>query len=77
MVIVENSKNKNVLSFTRENAEDRVFVVLNLSASDLDVELKGDQFMGEYENIFSNERISFSESSTLQLEPWAYRVFVK
>ena len=75
MVKVPNSERLEVLSFVRENDEDKVFAVFNFSDNQHTVSFKETLHHGEYIEYFGNESKSFDENSVVTLEPWSYRVY--
>jgi glycosidase len=75
-VRVPNSSNKAVLSFVREKAEEKIFVVINFSGDEQNITFSGTDFWGEYTELFTQTATAFSEDASLQLPPWGYRVFV-
>jgi len=77
MIRVPNSSEESVLSFFREDGQGKVFAVFNFSDEWKSVEFTESLQYGEYINFFSDEAVEFDESSTLEIEPWDYRVFVK
>jgi len=77
MIRVPNSSEESVLSFVREDGQGKVFAVFNFSDEWKSVEFTESLQYGEYINFFSDEAVEFDESSTLEIEPWDYRVFVK
>jgi len=77
MIRVPNSSEESVLSFVREDNQSKVFAVFNFSDEWKSVEFSESLHHGEYINYFSDEAVGFDENSTLEIEPWDYRVFVK
>jgi len=77
MIRVPNSSEESVLSFVREDNQSKVFAVFNFSDEWKSVEFTESLHHGEYINYFSYEAVGFDENSTLEIEPWDYRVFVK
>ena len=77
MIRVPNSSEESVLSFVREDNQSKVFAVFNFSDEWKSVEFTESLHHGEYINYFSDEAVGFDENSTLEIEPWDYRVFVK
>jgi len=75
MVKVPNSERLEVLSFVRENDNDKVFAVFNFSDQQHTVSFKETLHHGEYIEYFGNESKSFDENSVVTLEPWSYRVY--
>jgi glycosidase len=77
LVRVSTSNDQVVCAFIREKAADKIFVVLNLSDEERNVTFTDAAFAGEYTEVFSNEKVSFTPESSLNLKPWKYKVFVK
>jgi hypothetical protein len=64
-----------VMAYERTNGNDKVVVVLNLSANAHEV-IVGDTDLKEgYQEIFSKEFVK--DIHQLQLPAWGYKVFVK
>jgi glycosidase len=70
MLEVPNDQPGQVLSFVRQNEQDHVFVVLNLSDRAATVALSGELHHGSY-------RDHFGRGDEFHLRPWGYRVFVR
>jgi glycosidase len=68
---------QNVLSFKRQNEQNSVLVLLNLSENAQTVELMQNTIEGNYNALFTQTNIVISDTSTFELEPWGYKVFVK
>ena len=77
MVHVPNSIPDHVLSFVRQNSRDKVFAVFNFFDKRQVVAFSESLHHGNYIEYLSKDTMEFSQSTTLQLEPWGYRVFVK
>jgi len=65
-----------VYAFIRSNPGNRVFVILNLSATDQTVVLSGDEFPGRYENVFTGSEETFDQGMTIKMDPWDYRIYI-
>ena len=77
MVPVPNSISDKVFSFVRQNEHDKVFAVINFSDTPQKVTFVDGPFQGQYNEYFSNEKVSFSESTQLEIKPWGYQIFVQ
>jgi glycosidase len=77
MVKVPNSAESKVLSFVRENQQDKVFAVFNFSAEQQTVLLEEELYYGTYTDYLTGEEIRFAGPAELQLEPWGHRVYVR
>ena len=75
MVKVPNSAPAKVLSFVRQNDNDKVLAVINLSDEDQTLEFEGSLHYGQYTEYFSKEDATFDENSILKIAPWSYRVY--
>jgi len=77
MIYVPNNHPEHVLSFVRQNDADKVFAVFNFSGTPHDVTFSDSLHHGTYTEYFSGEGVEFLQATSLHLEPWGYRVFVK
>jgi glycosidase len=77
MVRVNTSNDVNVFAFIRENDNDKVFAVFNLSNLEQVIDVTDNSHVGTYTELFTNEAIEFSEPTKLKLKPWEYRIYVK
>ena len=77
MIPVPNSAPAKVFSFVRQNEDDKVFAVFNFSDRSQTVTFEEKLYPGKYTDYFGNQKIELFGASTLRLEPWEYRVFVK
>jgi len=64
-----------VFAFTREKNGDKILVILNLSDEQKSTTLQGEEFTGEYKQIFGSEKTWLSNGFKLELLPWEYRVY--
>jgi glycosidase len=74
---VKTSNDADVVAFIRTKSEQSVFVVLNLSEAEQEVSLSGNDFAGEYTELFDGGKVTFVNNHQLKLKPWDYRVYVK
>jgi glycosidase len=74
---IKTNKPKKAMAFLREAGKNSVFVVANLSEEPAKISLKGKAYTGEYKDYFNNETRKFEKKSSVQLEGWGYRVFLK
>jgi len=71
-----NSKNTGaVFAFMRKNEKTSVFVVLNLSGEVQHPIFTGNDYFGDWVDLFTNETIQFTEPAVFQMKPWEYRVY--
>ncbi|MGB5980850.1 MAG: alpha-amylase family glycosyl hydrolase [Nonlabens sp.] len=77
MIKVPNNAESMVFSFVRQKENDKVFVVINFSDEVQQVDFKENLYHDDYTEYFSKEKSSLGANFKLELEPWAYKVFVK
>lgn len=72
---VYSSRDTAVYAFIRQNTENKILVVLNLSPEEQEFELKGKDFTGEYLEFFAQENQVLEKGTRLTLRPWGFRVY--
>lgn len=65
-----------VYAFIRSNPDNRLFVIINLSATDQTTVLQGDEFPGRYKNVFTRSEEVFDKGVTISLGRWDYRIYI-
>ena len=71
---VHTSNDKAVFAFLREQAGNRVFVILNLSGDSHNVTLEGDSHFGTYTDLFLGDQVTLGEQAEFDLGPWEFDV---
>ena len=74
---ITSTDNKSVYAFLREKGKNKVFIILNLTGNPVSICLIGKLYTGKYKDIFSGEEVVFEKNTTLDLQPWEYRVYEK
>jgi 1,4-alpha-glucan branching enzyme len=77
MVMIPSSNEKAVYSFIREKYNDKVFVIFNLSAKLVKVDINSNLIKGNYIDLFTNNKVSLSSTESFNLKPWEYIFYVK
>jgi hypothetical protein len=77
MVQVPNSAPKQVFSFVRQNAKDKVFAVFNLSGQPVQAGFRDDLHVGGYRDFTTGETVRVDGDSRFDLAPWSYRILVR
>jgi glycosidase len=77
MINVPNTRTAQVLSFVRQNEQDKVFAVINFSKQPQTVAFTEGLYIGAYTEFFTNEKVSLDGSTSLTIEPWGCRIYVK
>ncbi len=70
--IIDNSTPSRVFSYFREKNADKILVLLNLSDGRVSTSLKGNDFAGDYKNVFTGEAVMVNPSSSFELAPGEY-----
>lgn len=77
MVRAWNSAPDQVLSFVRENGQDKVLAMMNFSTETQRFRFSDGPVRGEYRDAFSGEVLVVGPDAELSLPPWGYRVLVR
>jgi len=77
LIKVPNNVEHKVLSFIRQNDIDKIFAVINFTNVKQVVTFRESLFHGDYTDYFNNEQVEFTKTSSLELDPWSYRIFVR
>jgi 1,4-alpha-glucan branching enzyme len=77
MIPVYNNVPTRVLSFVRQNEQDKVFAVLNFSPEAQVVTFKDHLYHGVYTEFSSGQTAVLDKDTCLTLPAWGYQVFVK
>ncbi len=72
---VKTSDDLKVFAFTRQNEDDKVFVITNLSDQPVSVELQSGEYAGTYMELFTDETLTIDENVTMELDAWGYKVY--
>jgi glycosidase len=71
------TSNPNILAFYREKGQDKVIVVMNLSADSVKGQVSFDRLADSYQTLFSNKETKLDAQQAFDLKPWDYKVFYK
>jgi glycosidase len=74
---ISSSRDSAVFAFTRQKDDQKVLVILNLSAKPQVIKLKSSDLKGNYNEVFTNKKQVFEEEVELNLKPWEYLLFEK
>jgi len=66
-----------LLLFSRSTDDEKVFAVFNLSKDQKEFSFDDKNMGGNFRNYFTGEIVDFSIAQNLNLNPWAYKIFVK
>ncbi len=71
---IQTDAHDKVYAFYREKNNDKVVVILNLSADTQITTLNDERIIGDFSNVFGNSTTSITKGMTIQLSPWGYVV---
>jgi len=74
---VPNNAPKNLFSFVRQNAKDKVFAVFNFSAQRQQARFNNALQHGNYHDFSSGENIRIDANTSFEMAPWSYRIFIQ
>jgi glycosidase len=75
LVRVNSDNDKAVFAFIRENENNKVFAVFNLSAKPLKIKLQGDAFVGKYTDFSLKTESELKAEQVMSLNAWEYKIF--
>jgi alpha-amylase len=75
LIKIPTEKDDKVYAFYRQQENDRVIVIVNLSPTPQTIRLNGDGFEGVYTEVFSRQPAELRNSLTFALKPWEYKVY--
>ena len=77
MIRVPNDAMEHVISFVRQNSDDKVFAAFNMSGSAQVVQFEESLYHGGYADVANDERVTLDAETRIELPPWGYKVFVQ
>jgi cyclomaltodextrinase / maltogenic alpha-amylase / neopullulanase len=75
MVKIKGNHENKVYAFFREYENSKIMVILNFSAEELKYKAE-DDISGMYTDAFSGEVLNLENEESIELKPWAYKVFI-
>jgi glycosidase len=75
MIKLSSDKDDKIFSFIRENNDDKILAVFNLSPSPVSFELNNEK-PGSYRNLFTEETANLNKKEEINLESWGYMILV-
>ena len=73
---VSTSDDKLAFAFVREKNGNRIFTIVNLTDKQIKVKLKGDEFTGEFSELFSGDVLTFDTAAEVSLDAWGYGIYI-
>lgn len=74
---IKSNADSSIFAFTRENENQKLFCIFNLSSVKQAARLDGDVYVGSYTDYCKNEQKSFEAGQEISMEPWEFHIFVK
>jgi glycosidase len=74
---VPTSDDQSVYAFMRKTPEKQMLVVLNLSGKAVTIQMMGNDFPGNYKEVFTGGMKSYARDQKITLAPWEYQVGLK
>ncbi len=75
MIRIPTSNDEAVFAFTREKDSDKILAIYNFTDKEQNIVLSGENYVGNYIDIFNGKQKSFSENEEIELGPWGYFIF--
>ncbi|MFN8241958.1 MAG: alpha-amylase family glycosyl hydrolase [Bacteroidales bacterium] len=70
-------KDNKIFAYVRERENNRVLVMLNLTAKPVSFKPEFEKYAGEYTEHFSGAKVTIPFADSVKLGPWGYQVLVK
>ena len=77
LTVLATSHPKDVFSFVRKDNKSAIVAIFTLSDKNVDVTFADDAQNGDYRQVMTNEAVTLTPETTLSLEPWGYRVYIR
>jgi alpha-amylase len=69
------AQSEQVLAYRRKSGDQEIIVLLNFTANNLKVDIL-DPLKGKYREAFTQNWVDFSNSASMPIEPWGYKVLI-
>lgn len=77
MVKANSSDETSILAFLRQDNDEKLFAVFNLSDEAKTFTLQNEKLSGTYKDFFSGEAAALTQNINLSLRPWEYKIYFK
>ncbi len=75
---ITTTADSSVFAFVRENENQKLFAIFNLSSKEQNIIITGDAHLGtQYTDYFSNGSKEFVKDEKLTLKPWEFFIYIK
>ncbi len=74
---IDTSDKAHIFAFVREKDDHRIVVILNLSPQRRSITVSSSLINGTFLEYFSGMKVHYGSGHMFDLEPWAYRLFIK
>ncbi len=72
---IKTSDDESVFAFIREKEGNQIFVITNLTDKPVTITLIGNEYLGDYYDIFTDEKKSLTENISVDLNAWDFKIF--
>ena len=73
---LETSDDKNIYAFIRKNGSNKILVLVNLSNAERDFKIPDEEINGNPTNIFTSKKEKITNTQSIKLNAWDYKVYV-
>lgn len=77
MIRLKSINDKNIFSFIREKDGDKVIAIFNFSENSKNFSIDNELMVGNYTNLFTDEKVELKKTETFNLDSWEYIVLTK
>ncbi len=74
IIRIGRDQNKNVFACERKKDDNRILAIINLSAKKQKFTIDSDMFVGDFTDVFRDEKVTIDVGHQFDLEPWQYIV---
>ncbi|KAF0152141.1 MAG: glycosidase [Ignavibacteria bacterium] len=74
---VKTNNEDRLFSFVRKKGSDKIFAVFNLSGNNYDAVISDTNSYGTYEDVFTKQRVSYTQPFSVSVQPYGYKIFKK
>jgi 1,4-alpha-glucan branching enzyme len=73
--VIETSRPEAVFAFMRVHSKSSFFVTVNLTGTEQEFKLQGDDFTGSYKDFNTDEQVELQNAQSMVLSSWSYVVY--
>ncbi|GAB4287654.1 MAG: alpha-amylase family glycosyl hydrolase [Ignavibacteriaceae bacterium] len=77
LIILNTSNPEQTMAFLRDNADNKIIAVFNLSDTEQKLSINGDFPPGSYTDYFSGMNYNLNDVLSFKMKPWTYKILLK